>query len=140
MLEAWHSWATASIILAGLGWIPVLFGHAEFQQTILAFNLPRVTRTLLTVGMTGLLLNMALSLVLLPPPPPGTPKRKYLWMGLQWVLVPFISWFLGSLPAIDSMTRLMLGKYLGFWVTPKVRETAIPLTAQPVAVAAGSRR
>lgn len=140
MLEAWHSWATASIILAGLGWIPVLLGHTEFQRTILAFNLPRVTRTLLTIGMAGLLLNMTLSLVLLPPAPPGTPKRKYLWMSLQWVLVPFISWFLGSVPAIDAMTRLMFGKYLGFWVTPKVRETAIPLAAQPVAVAAGSRR
>lgn len=135
MLEAWHSWATASLILAGLGWIIVLFGHTEFQQTILAFNLPRVTRTLLTAGMFGLILNMTLSLILLPPPPPGTPKRKYLWMALQWVLVPFITWFLGSMPAIDAMTRLMFGRYLGFWVTPKVRETPASVEARPVALA-----
>ncbi len=134
MLEAWHSWATASIILAGLGWIPVLFGPLAFQQSIIAFNLPRVTRTLLTLGMAGLFINLTLSLNLLPPPPPGTPKRKYLWMALQWVLVPFISWFLGSIPAIDAVTRLMLGKYLGFWVTPKVRETTAARV--PVSVAA----
>ncbi len=135
MLEAWRSWATTSIILAGLGWIPVLFGNAEFQRTMLAFNLPRVTQTILTIGMTGLLPNMILSLFLLPSPPPGTPKRKHLWMILQWLLVPFISWFLGSLPAIDAMTRLMLGKYLSFWVTPKVREAQAPILARPVALA-----
>lgn len=127
MLEAWHSWATAALLIAGLGWIPILFGSVAFQQTVLAFSLPRVTRTLLTVATFGLLINMTLSLLLLPPPPPRTPKRKYVWMTLQWALVPLIAWTLGSVPVLESVTRLMLGKYLGFWVTPKMREpTAVP--------------
>lgn len=136
MLEAWHSWATAALILAGLGWLTVFFGGTEFQQTILAFNLPRVSRNLLTIATAGLFLNMSLSLFLLPPPPPGTPKRKYLWMALQWVLVPLISWTLGTLPVLDAVTRLMVGKYLGFWVTPKARAPVAPIPTQPFAVGA----
>lgn len=134
ILEAWHSWATAALILAGLGWITVIYGGTEFQQTVLAFNLPRVSRNLLTIATAGLFLNMALSLFLLPPPPPGTHKRKYIWMALQWVLVPLISWTLGTLPVLDAVTRLMVGKYLGFWVTPKAR-TPVVVSLRPVVIA-----
>lgn len=121
MLEGNHSWATSAIIIAGLGWIPVFFGGAEFHQTVLAYNLPFMTRTLMTLAMGGLVVTMALTLLLLPPAPPGTPKRKYVYMVLQWGLVPLIASVLGSLPAIDAQTRLMLGRPLGFWTTEKTR-------------------
>ncbi|MDP3685716.1 MAG: hypothetical protein Q8R32_02695, partial [bacterium] len=115
------------------------FGNAEFQRTVLAFNLPRVTRTLLTIGMAGMILNATLSLLLLPPAPPGTPRRRYLWMVLQWILTPIITSILGAIPAVDAQTRLMLGRYLGFWVTPKVREKPAAASA-PLLTTAVSRR
>lgn len=121
MLEGNHSWATSAIIIAGLGWIPVFFGGAEFHTTILAYNLPFVTRTLMSMAMGGLVVSMTLTLLLLPPPPLGTPKRKYVYMVLQWALVPVIASVLGSAPAIDAQTRLMIGRPLGFWITEKVR-------------------
>lgn len=135
MLEGWHSWSTASLILAVLGWIPILTGGPDFQKTLLAFNLPRVSSTLLSLSTIGLLVNIVISLTLLPPAPPRTPKRKYLWMILQWVLVPPIAWTLGTPPALDAVTRLMLGKYLGFWVTPKVRERAPIIAARSTVLA-----
>lgn len=121
IIEGNHSWATSSLIIALLGWIPIFFGNAQFHQTVLAYNLPFLTRTLATLAMSGLIVTMTLTLLLLPPPPPGTPKRKYVYMILQWALVPVIASVLGSIPAIDAQTRLMIGRPLGFWVTEKAR-------------------
>jgi len=121
IFEGNHSWATSSIIIAVLGWIPVMFGNPDFHQTVLAYNLPYVTRTLASLAMGGLVVTMTLTFLLLPPPPLGTPKRKYVYMVLQWALVPFIASILGSFPALDAQTRMMIGKPLGFWVTEKTR-------------------
>ena len=42
----------------------------------------------------------------------------------QWLLIPFLSVFLGSLPSLDAQTRLMFGYHLGFDPTPKDRKRA----------------
>jgi len=123
MLEGHHSWATSSIILAALGWLPLILGGQEFNQSVLAHNLPFMTRYLMMIAMTGLIVSVSLSFLLLPPRPKKYSAWRNMYMVLQWVLVPVISPFLGSLPAIDSQTRLMLGKYFGeFWVTDKIRK------------------
>ncbi|NTW27729.1 MAG: hypothetical protein HGA36_05365, partial [Candidatus Moranbacteria bacterium] len=67
MIEGHHSWATSAFILALLGWLPLIFGGPEFNQSVLAHNLPFVTRYLMTLAMTGLIISMFLSFVLLPP-------------------------------------------------------------------------
>lgn len=123
MLEGHHSWATASIILAVLGWLPLIFGGDEFNQSVLAHNLPLVTRSLMNIAMLGLIISVSLSFLLMPPRPAKYSKWKNIYMVIQWVLVPITAPLLGSLPAIDSQTRLLLGKYFGeFWVTEKVRK------------------
>lgn len=120
MLEGHHSWATSSVILAVLGWLPLIFGGDEFNQSVLAHNLPFITRYLMTLAMMGLAVSMSLSFLLMPPRPKKYSRWRNIYMLLQWVLVPIIAPFLGSLPAIDSQTRILLGKYFGeFWVTPK---------------------
>jgi hypothetical protein len=42
-------------------------------------------------------------------------------MLLQWLLLPISLIFVSAIPAIDAVTHLMFGKYLGFNVSQKRR-------------------
>jgi hypothetical protein len=123
MLEGHHSWATAPLILALLGWLPLILGGTRFNESVLAHNLPFVTRYLMTLAMFGLIISVFMSVLLLPPRPEKYSKRRYIYMLLQWFLVPFIAPTLGAMPAIDSQTRILIKKYFGeFWVTEKMKK------------------
>jgi len=122
-LEGFWSWATNALLIFLLGWLPLFLGGQKFNVTLLSYNLPRVTRTLMTLAMIGLVGSAIYSTLLLP----RWPKEyslirvplKYLGVIIQWILLPFTILIFGCLPGLDSQTRLMLGKYMGFWVTPK---------------------
>ena len=122
-LEGFWSIGTNAIMIFVLGWLPVLIGGSAFGVSVLAHNLPRVTRWLMVLAMIGLATSAVYSLKLLPPRPPHRPAHHYFWMVIQWLLIPFTLIGFGSIPGIDAITRLMLGKYMGFWVTPKSRLT-----------------
>jgi hypothetical protein len=115
------SWGVTPIIIAIFGWLPIWFGGMEFNQTVLALNLPKVLGYLMTFAMIGLLISMLTSLYLLPPAPEGTKRWKKAMMVLQWVLSPIVAIPLGSFPMIDAQTRMFFGKYMEFWVTEKIR-------------------
>lgn len=120
-LEGFWSWATNALMIFLLGWMPIWLGSHEFATTVLAYNLPRFTRWILTLSMLGLVTSAIISTTLLPPRPPGHPVRKYAWMILQWLLLPLTIITFGSIPGLEAQTRLALGRYMGFWVTPKFR-------------------
>jgi len=118
LFEANYSLATSSIYIAFIAWLPILFGPG-FGQTVLAQNLPTIIRVLLGLTWVGLVTSMVISTLLLPPRPSGYRRRKYLEMFTQWILIPVSAIIFSSVPAIESQTRLMLGKYLTFRVTAK---------------------
>src|SRR3989344_4092470 len=122
MIEGFWSWSTNAIMIFALGWLPLFLGGREFNQLVLAYNLPQITRIIMTLAMAGLVTSAIISMKLLPPRPPNFGKLKSFGMLLQWILVPVTVVFLGSIPALDAQTRLMLGKYMGFWITPKERK------------------
>ncbi|HEY4527948.1 MAG TPA: glycosyltransferase family 2 protein, partial [Candidatus Paceibacterota bacterium] len=124
MFEGLWSWPTNAILMFFLGWLPLVMGGDVFNSTILSYNLPRATRLIMTFAMVGIITSIVISTSFLPPRPDGTPKRKYLYMILQWLLMPATLIIFGSIPALDAQTRLMLGKYMSFWVTPKFRKTS----------------
>ncbi len=122
IVEGHFSWATASIMIFLLGWLPLALGGADFSHTLLSYNLPRVVSRIMTVSMLGLVASAYLSLLLLPPKPPEYGKLKYPLFVLGWALFPIIMIFFTALPALDAQTRWLIGKYLGFWPTEKFRK------------------
>lgn len=125
--EGFYSWATHAVLLFALGWLPIILGGDAFRETLFAYNLPRLTRTLLTIAMVGMISSAYLSIRILPPRPPSYGKWGYAMMVLQWFLIPFSLILFGAFPAIEAHTRLMLGKYLGFFVTEKHRKNSLPV-------------
>lgn len=124
-LEGHYSWTTTAIIIAGLGWLPVLFGDPLFHTTVLSYSLPFVARTIMTLAMIGLLISTMLTLQLLPPKPATYSAWRFVSMTFQWALVPLIATILSAIPALDAETRLMLGRDLEFNVMKKTRRTVI---------------
>jgi len=122
MIEGYWSWSTNALMIFALGWLPLLLGGREFNNLVLAYNLPTITRTIMTFAMVGLITSAIISMKLLPPRPPHYGKLRTASMVLQWLLVPVTMIFFGTFPALEAQTRLMLGKYLGFWITPKHRK------------------
>ena len=122
MLEGHYSWATTAFILAFLGWLPLILGGEAFNQTVLAYNLPAMTRVLMQIALLGLFVSVPLAMLSLPPKPKKYHWTRYFNMFFQYALFPLVAIF-SAVPAIDSQTRILFKKYFGeFWVTEKIRK------------------
>ncbi len=122
LLEGFWSWSTNPLMLFFLGWLPVILGGRMFNNTVLSYNLPNVTRILMTISMSGLFFCAWISIRFLPKAPVGSSKWTKAAMLFQWIMIPITVTIFGAIPGLDAQTRLMLGKYMGFWVTPKHRK------------------
>ncbi|OGF28505.1 hypothetical protein A2331_04990 [Candidatus Falkowbacteria bacterium RIFOXYB2_FULL_34_18] len=120
-IYGFHSWATNALIIAVVGWMPMILGGDRFNSTVLSSNLPQVTRQLMMLAMSGLVLSAIVSTMLLPKRPKKFGFLKSVAMLVQWLILPVSIIVFGAIPGLEAQTRLMFGKYLGFWVTPKRR-------------------
>jgi hypothetical protein len=121
-IYGFHSWATSALIIAGVGWLPMLLGGDRFNSTVLSGNLPAITSNLMNLAMIGMILSAVVSSLLLPKRPKKYSPWKNVAMLVEWVFVPVSIIIFGAIPCIDAQVRLALGKYMGFWVTPKERK------------------
>lgn len=117
--EGYWSLVTNPIMLFILGWTPIFLGSPEFHVTVLSYELPIMVRNLLTVAMIGLVMSAIISLSFTPPRPKDRSRFTYVVMVLQWIMVPITMIVFSAIPGLDAQTRLMFGRYMGFWVTPK---------------------
>ncbi len=122
-IEEYHSWAVSSLLILALGWLPLFFGGHAFNESLLSYNLPHVTRFIISLSMLGIVACAVLTFFILPPKLKGLSIVDYFVYFFQWALIPIVLIIFGAFPAIDAQTRLMLGGRfrLGFWVTPKGR-------------------
>lgn len=122
VIDGFWSWATAALLIFCLGWLPVMLGGEKFGTTVLSYNLPFLTGRIMTFSLMGLIISAILSTLMLPRRPKDVSRTKGLTIFLQWILLPFTLILFGTFPALDAQIRLMTGRYMGFWVTEKVRK------------------
>jgi len=119
--EGMYSWATAPIIITVVGRLPLWVGRDLYIHSAIFQTAPFILEKLMTIAMIGIFISVVLSLLLLPPRPKHISWTTWPIMIVQWAMLPITLIIFGSLPAIDAQTRLFLGKYLGFFNTPKQR-------------------
>lgn len=122
LIEGHYSWATTSIVLATVGWMPIIL-NSSYRSSIMAYNFFYYLRPILYSAMLGMVVTLTISTFLVPKPHKNR-HRSRLRILSEWILTPLVMPFtniiFGSFPAIESQTRLMFGKYLGeFRVTIK---------------------
>lgn len=119
--EGTYSWATAPLLIGIVGWLPFHLNNPSLSTSVLAQNAPLVLQRLMLGAMVGLVISAVISTAMLPRPNRPVPWYQWVMMIGQWLLLPITMIAFGSLPALESQTRLMIGKYLGFWVAEKNR-------------------
>jgi len=120
---AHYFWANAALMIAALGWLPLILGGDRFSNEVFALNLPSTTSTIMTISMAFLVVSVIINFIMLPDRPKNYGRVRSIGMVVQWVLVPVFSLIILAMPAIEAQTRLMIGKPLErFWVTPKYRK------------------
>ncbi|MBU2613185.1 glycosyltransferase family 2 protein [Patescibacteria group bacterium] len=119
-LEGSYTWATAPLLITVLGYLPFLVAPDPFREFALFQNTPFTLQWLMRLAMVGVFLSAGMAMTLLPRRPSHIPRRQaFVVAVLQWILLPVTFVLFGAIPAIDAQTRLMLGKPLGFNVSPK---------------------
>lgn len=119
LIENHVLWPTSFFILTVSASIPPLI-NPLFKRTVLGFILPKLSGLILTLASSMLLVYVYLDIKLRSKVKINTQIRSLPFLIIQWYFLPVISFFLSSLPALESHTRLLFGKKLKYKVTEKV--------------------
>ncbi len=117
--ETHFLWPTTFFILTLSANIPPLI-NPVFKQTVLGFFLPRMAGVILTCASIFLILYVFLDLKIRSILKQKTNLISLPFLFIQWYLLPIISFFFSSLPALDAQTKMLLGKKIKYQVTEKV--------------------
>lgn len=115
LVMEWHfTWSTSWFLITLGATIPTFLNPA-FARTTLGYNLSRTSSLILTICVIGAIAITFYDLLL-------RHKIRHIFNPLtyfQWLLLPITGLVFGSLPGLESQTRLMLGRYMGYHVTEK---------------------
>lgn len=112
-------WPVSFFILTISASIPPLV-NPIFKKTVLGFLLPQLSALILTLSSVMLILYIYLDIKIRARVNMKTSIFNLPLLLIQWYLLPIVSFFFSSLPALDAHTRILLGKKLKYKVTEKV--------------------
>jgi len=119
LIENHLLWPTSFFILTISASIPPLI-NPLFKRTVLGFLLPQMAGIILTLSTLMLILYIYLDIKLRQRLNQKISVLSLPFLFIQWYLLPVVSFFLSSLPALDAHTRLLFGKKIKYKVTEKV--------------------
>lgn len=107
-LDGYWSLAANPILIFILGWMPIVLGGREFNTTVLSFNLPYITRDIMMITMSNLILSSMVAVSLMPSIPENTKKTKKIYHIVHVASCSYLKFTVfGAIPALDAQTRLM---------------------------------
>lgn len=119
LIETHLLWPVSFFILTISASIPPLI-NPYFKKTVLGFLLPKMSALILTLTSSFLILYFYLDIKIREKMKIKTEVTSIPILFIQWYFLPIVSFFFSSLPALDSHTRILLGKKLKYKVTEKV--------------------
>ncbi len=112
-------WPTSFFLLTLSASIPPIV-NPVFKRTVLGFLLPQLSGLILTISTSMILVYIYLDVKLRQRINIGTKLINFPLLLIQWYFLPLISFFLSSLPALESHTRMIIGKKIEYKVTEKM--------------------
>lgn len=133
-LDGYVSAASASIIIAVGGWVP-LYLNSHAYRDVVAHQLPDMVSMIQRIALIGIIVMVFLSFKLLPPRPERYKRTRTFWMLAQWVIMPLTAIGFLSFAALNAQARLFFARYLvKFDVTTKATvasRAALKASASP---------
>lgn len=120
LLEQYTVWRTVTFLIT-FGFLLLALVNPQVRLTALGYRLPQITGIILTSAFLLLLPLTFFRSKITSPIPADWPTWKKIWAWLEGPLVIINLLTYTFVPYLDAETRLMIGKRLEFWPTPKVR-------------------
>lgn len=111
-------WPTSFFILTVFATVTP-FINPVFKRTVMGFILPQVSGLILTLGSSMLVVYTILDIRVRKSLNISTKPQSLFLLAIQWYVLPIVSFFLSSAPALEAHTRLLLGKKITYKVTEK---------------------
>jgi hypothetical protein len=114
-------WATLPLTFSVFIFLPQMFGSQQYRESAVQLNLWIFGQYFTWISFVYLIISSYITFAFIARK--ATKNIKDRWyhrivVSLQWVVSPAI-FIMMSPPALDVQIRGILGKYLGYWVTPK---------------------
>ncbi len=118
LLRSHLLWPTSFFILTLFATITPMV-NPVFKRTVMGFILPQVSGIILTVSSAMLIVYTVLDILVRKKLAVETRPQNFILLVLQWYILPIVSFFLSSIPALDAHTRMLMGKKIVYKVTEK---------------------